>query len=136
MRSGSDYGWELRNLRHNPPYDLTISIMSIIWFCANIINIKFKIKGLGIKTVKNRLTRKMSEPKTIVCSTKSPYAVTFSSHLTIPSITPIEMRQKPANTAQHIHCWGKVLSIVTPMAMKRLPIAVADNHKPWQIPCK
>ena len=56
--------------------------------------------------------------------------------MSIPSITAIEMRQKPANTAQHIHCWGNVFNIVTPIAMNKLPIAVADNHKPWQIPCK
>jgi hypothetical protein len=62
------------------------------------------------------------------------YLATLSSHFTIPSITPIEMRQNPANTAQHIHCCGKVLSIVTPRAMKRLPIAVAVSQSPWQIP--
>ena len=58
------------------------------------------------------------------------YAVTLSSHLSIPNITPIEMRQKPANTAQHSHCCGKLLSIVTPRAMNRLPMAVAHSHKP------
>ena len=78
----------------------------------------------------------MNEPKQFGLYLRADYAVTFSNHLTIPSITPIEIRQKPANTAQQIHWLGKVLSIVTPRAMKRLPIAVADNHKPWQIPCK
>ena len=62
------------------------------------------------------------------------YLVTFSSHLTMESIIAMEMRQKPANTAQVIHWLGKVFSIVTPRAMKRLPIAVAVSHKPWQMP--
>ena len=35
---------------------------------------------------------------------------------------------------QHIHCSGNVLSIVTPIAMKRFPIAVAESHRPWHIP--
>ena len=60
--------------------------------------------------------------------------VTLSSHLTIESITVIDNRQKPANTAQHIHCCGKLLSMVTPKAMKRLPMAVELSHRPWQIP--
>ena len=64
------------------------------------------------------------------------YLVIRSSHLTIPSIMPIEIRQNAANTAQHIHCSGNVLSIVTPIAINKLPIEVAVNHKPWQIPCK
>ena len=47
----------------------------------------------------------------------------------MPSMMPIEIRQKAANTAQHIHWLGNVLSIVTPIAMKRLPIAVGNGQE-------
>ena len=64
------------------------------------------------------------------------YFVASSSHLTMPNMIAIETKQIPANTAQQIHWCGNVLSIVTPIAMNKLPIAVAVSHKPWQIPCK
>ncbi len=57
--------------------------------------------------------RIMSDYTSDACSSALPSAgkvssaglslVTRSSHLTMPTITPIEMRQKPANTAQHCH---------------------------------
>ena len=51
-------------------------------------------------------------------------------------MTPMEMRQNAAKTAQHCHWCGNSLIIVVPNAMNRLPIAVAVSHKPWQMPCK
>lgn len=62
------------------------------------------------------------------------YLVTFSSHFTIDSMIVIEIRQNPAKTAHVIHWLGKLLSIVTPSAMNRFPMAVAVSHKPWQMP--
>ena len=47
---------------------------------------------------------------------------------------PMEVRQIRANTPQVIHWCGKEFSILTPRKIKRLPIAVADSHKPWHIP--
>ena len=65
----------------------------------------FEMRGNG--------PRIMSDYTSDACSSALPSAgkvssaglslVTRSSHLTMPTITPIEMRQKPANTAQHCH---------------------------------
>ncbi len=61
------------------------------------------------------------------------YFVTFSSHLTIPNITPIEMMQTVANTAQHCHI-GHALYILGPRKRSRLPTAVSTSHRPCHNP--
>ena len=62
------------------------------------------------------------------------YFVTLSSHFSMPSITDMEARQIKANTPHVIHWCGKAFNILTPRKMNKLPIAVADNHKPWHLP--
>ena len=46
----------------------------------------------------------------------------------------IETRQIKAKTPHVIHWCGKEFSILTPRKIKRLPMAVADSHRPWHIP--
>ena len=60
-------------------------------------------------------------------------AVTFSSHLTIPSIMDIETRQMTRKIPQHFQM-GIALYQIGPRKMKRLPIAVAASQRPWQRP--
>lgn len=57
------------------------------------------------------------------------YFVTRSSHLTMPSMTPIDMAHTTMNTVQHCHI-GILLYIRGPIHNSRLPTAVAPNHRP------
>jgi len=61
------------------------------------------------------------------------YLATFSSHLTIPNITAIDITHTIANTNQQ-YCIGQALYIKGPIHRKMLPTAVAPSHKPWQRP--
>ena len=51
----------------------------------------------------------------------------------MPNITPIEMRHTTKNTVQHCQI-GQALYMRGPIHNKRLPSAVAPNHKPWHKP--
>lgn len=61
------------------------------------------------------------------------YLVTLSNHLTIPNITPMEIKHTAKNTVQHFHI-GHALYITGPIQIKRLPTAVAPNQRPWHNP--
>ena len=61
------------------------------------------------------------------------YFVTLSSHLTIPNMIPIEMRQTAKKTVQHCQI-GHALYINGPIQRRRLPSAVAPSQRPWQRP--
>ena len=57
------------------------------------------------------------------------YLVTRSSHFTIPSITPIEMRHTTRNTVQQVQI-GHALYINGPIQSNKLPNAVAPSQRP------
>lgn len=57
------------------------------------------------------------------------YSATLSNHLSIPNITPIDIKHTAKNTAQHCQM-GQALYIRGPIHNNKLPNAVAPNHKP------
>ena len=63
------------------------------------------------------------------------YLVTRSSHFTILSMMPMEMRQTAAKTAQHCQM-GQALYISGPIQSSTLPTAVAPSQRPWQRPSR
>ena len=61
------------------------------------------------------------------------YFATRSSHFTMNSMTPIEMRHTIMKIAQQYPI-GMALYISGPIHNRRLPTAVAPSHNPWQSP--
>ncbi len=78
--------------------------------------------------------RMAQRPSSVVWFVVSHYCVTLSSHLSMPSMMDMEARQIRAKTPQVIHWCGNAFNILTPRKMNKLPMAVADSHKPWHLP--